>query len=349
MKTISKFQLSENTPQEVVVSWVRQHQTSLFFALTFLFSWMMYLVLSITSFENETTYQRLLGIAAFGPSLAAILISRILNSKPRKTGNGRRHLGSRQVLTALVTFLLVAGAEWWNNTWWDHASDASLVLVDALLVTFAVIVLLWSISNHSEPGSQMLGAKVERAFLLWIILALIIWPAITLAGNAIASVLHLPLSAHPTWPDQPLIPILVQSFLWALLFGGPLNEEFGWRGFALPRLQHRFSPLVASLIIGTLWGLWHVPLHFMNAYGGGAFGAILRIQEIPRAVIFTWLYNRSKGSLLVMLLLHASINTTGWFLSRSYVILFILCILFAVILCIKDRMWKKLSEERNTK
>ncbi len=349
MKTISKLQMAEDKPQEILLYWVRRHQTSLFFGLTFLFSWMIYLALSITSFENETTYRRLLGVAAFGPSLSAILISRISNSKSWETGNTRRLSVSRRILISLVIFLLVTGVEWWNNTWWDHAYDASLVLVDALLVTFAVIVLLWSISNHDEPGSQMLGAKAERAFLLWIILALIVWPALTLAGNTIASVLHIPLSTHPTWPDQPLIPILVQSFIWAMLFGGPLNEEIGWRGFALPRLQLRFSPLVASLIIGTLWGLWHVPLHFMDTYGGGAFGAIIRLQEIPVAVIFTWLYNRSKGSLLVMLLLHASIKTTGWFLSRSYEILFLLCTMLSIFLSIKDRMWERLSEEGSTK
>ncbi len=345
MKAIAKLQMAEEKPRQILIDWVRQHQTALFFGLTFLFSWMIDWALSTTSFENETTYQRLLGVAAFSPSLSAIFIQRILNSKARETANTRRLPASRWILLSLMMFLLVAGVEWWNNAWWDHAYDASLVLVDAVLVTFAVIVLLGSTSNHAEPGSHLLGAKAGRTVLVWIITALIVWPALTLAGNTIASILHIPLSTQPSWPDQPLIPIVVQSFLWAVLFGGPLNEEMGWRGFALPRLQLRYSPLIASVIIGILWGLWHVPLHFMNAYGGGAFGAIIRIQEIPVAILFTWLYNLSKGSLLAMLLLHASINTTGWFLPRSYAILFLLCTLFAIILCIKDRMWERLPKE----
>jgi membrane protease YdiL (CAAX protease family) len=79
----------------------------------------------------------------------------------------------------------------------------------------------------------------------------------------------------------------------AFLGGG--FEEPGWRGFALPRLQRRHSPLVATLLFGLLWGLWHTPPY-------GPLGFIL---PLVLAFYYTWLYNRT-GSVLLCILLHAS-------------------------------------------
>jgi membrane protease YdiL (CAAX protease family) len=126
-----------------------------------------------------------------------------------------------------------------------------------------------------------------------------------------------------------------------------LNEEPGWRGFAMPRLQSRFSPLVAILFVGTFWGLWHVPLHLMGMYYGGAWGALIRIQELPRAVLFTWIYNRTKGSLLLTILFHAAINTAGFFLPRSFPMILVVCTLTAILVAIKERMWKRSSSAGN--
>jgi membrane protease YdiL (CAAX protease family) len=144
-----------------------------------------------------------------------------------------------------------------------------------------------------------------------------------------------------------LLYAIPEYFLWFFLFGGPLNEEPGWRGFAMPRLQSRFSSLVATLILGTFWGLWHVPLHLMGMYYGGAWGALIRIQEIPRSVLFTWIYNRTKGSLLLAILFHTAINTTGFFLPRSFPMILVVCTLTATLLAIKERMWKRLPDIGN--
>ena len=162
-----------------------------------------------------------------------------------------------------------------------------------------------------------------------------------------ALALNLQLSPAPTWSTRTLLYAIPEYFIWFFLFGGPLNEEPGWRGFALPRLQSRFSPLVASLILGTFWGLWHVPLHLMGMYYGGAWGALIRIQEIPRAILFTWIYNRTKGSLLLTILFHATINTTGFFLPRSFPMILVVCTLTAILIAIKERMWKRLPSIGN--
>ena len=89
-------------------------------------------------------------------------------------------------------------------------------------------------------------------------------------------------------------PAYLQTLLLtAVIFGG--QEEPGWRGFALPRLQQRHAPLVATLILGLGWGIWHIPL-----YGPAGF-----VVPLVLAFYYTWLYNKTR-SVLLCILLHAS-------------------------------------------
>ena len=89
------------------------------------------------------------------------------------------------------------------------------------------------------------------------------------------------------------IPAYVGTFLFVATLGGG-QEEPGWRGFALDRFQARYSPIGATLLLGVVWGLWHLPL-----YGIGFVGPMMFV------FFYTWLYNRS-GSVLLCVLLHAS-------------------------------------------
>ena len=111
-------------------------------------------------------------------------------------------------------------------------------------------------------------------------------------------VMNLALAAlgqQPTWSSLlDRAPAYLQTFmLTAVIFGG--QEEPGWRGFALPRLQSRHSPMVATLILGLAWGVWHVPL-----YGPAGF-----VVPLVLAFFYTWLYNKTN-SILLCILLHAS-------------------------------------------
>jgi len=104
------------------------------------------------------------------------------------------------------------------------------------------------------------------------------------------------------------------TFIVVLLIGGPLGEEIGWRGFALPRMQPLHGPLVGSIILGLLWGLWHLPEFLVPAWadtsGGSDLLAIVKfcIFAIVSAIIFTWVFNNTKGSVLIAVLVHATID-----------------------------------------
>jgi len=95
-----------------------------------------------------------------------------------------------------------------------------------------------------------------------------------------------------------------------------LMEEFGWRGFALPRLQTRYTALNASLIIGLLWGVWHIyPSLWVNAASMGALVvpvAILGgpIEMTAYAILMTWVLNNTRGSLTMAILMHASFTAS---------------------------------------
>ena len=97
-------------------------------------------------------------------------------------------------------------------------------------------------------------------------------------------------------------------FLFILLFIG-LGEEPGWRGFALPQLQRRYTPLGASLILAPLWALWHLPL-MGNEFPWPIVPPFL-ISVFGATFMLTWLFNGSNGSVLLPMLFHATVNTIG--------------------------------------
>lgn len=104
--------------------------------------------------------------------------------------------------------------------------------------------------------------------------------------------------------------IIVPAFIYILFLGGPVGEEFGWRGYALDRLQARFNDLNSSVLLGIVWGLWHLPLFFMEDQeiyrNVPIIGFIL--DTILLSILFTWVYNNTNGSILAILLFHTTGN-----------------------------------------
>jgi membrane protease YdiL (CAAX protease family) len=97
------------------------------------------------------------------------------------------------------------------------------------------------------------------------------------------------------------------------LFSGPLSEELGWRGFALPRLQAKHPAWVSSLLLGVVWTCWHIPLFFISSETQMSIPfPIYLVLVLTLTFYITWLYNNTGGSLIVTVLAHFAFNMTGF-------------------------------------
>jgi membrane protease YdiL (CAAX protease family) len=93
------------------------------------------------------------------------------------------------------------------------------------------------------------------------------------------------------------------------------GEEIGWRGYVLPRLQAKYGALTSALILGVIWGFWHLP-KYLTHWDTVAF-AWFMVHTTMVSVLYTWLYNGTKGSLLLVTLFHAASNATGVFMPMA--------------------------------
>ncbi len=114
---------------------------------------------------------------------------------------------------------------------------------------------------------------------------------------------------------KPIVEVVPMILVLSVMAG--LGEEFGWRGFALPRLQARYNALSSSLIVGALWGIWHVPLFMAEGTSQHAWlmqgGWLLAVGGyvaycMAWSVQFTWVFNNSGGSVLLASVMHGAGN-----------------------------------------
>jgi membrane protease YdiL (CAAX protease family) len=123
----------------------------------------------------------------------------------------------------------------------------------------------------------------------------------------------------------PPLYMFIPGFIIKFFLDAGLGEELGWRGFLLPRLQARYSALVSSIIVGIVWGLWHLPLFLLEGQApyyelAQAYGLVPALLgstffiTVPWAILFTWMYNNTKGSLLLAFVFHSSQAWIGLFM-----------------------------------
>ncbi|HKV73484.1 MAG TPA: type II CAAX endopeptidase family protein [Gemmatimonadales bacterium] len=176
-----------------------------------------------------------------------------------------------------------------------------------VLVCFTpTIAALWT-QRLSEGNFRIarIGSPWPRVVLGCVLgpvvsmLGFIVVPGLLLSNGALTLVHWTALaSASVPWWSNPFN-----------LLGGPLNEEPGWRGYALPRCQERFGPLGGSLFLGGVWALWHVPLFLLAGYLTVPVWAFM-LLVVCLSVLMTWVYNISNGSLIPAVLMHAVFNSS---------------------------------------
>jgi membrane protease YdiL (CAAX protease family) len=163
-------------------------------------------------------------------------------------------------------------------------------------------------ATEGKAGARHLWRRMVqwREGWQWYVVALVGIPVISMLGFlAIPDALA---AFHPVFPQVILFLLLLLPI--EILTSG-LAEEPGWRGFALPRLQERYGPLLASIILGVLWQCWHLPLYLTDwGRDAGWLGISLDIiGNLGLTILITWVFNHTRGSLLIAILLHAMLDT----------------------------------------
>lgn len=226
--------------------------------------------------------------------------------------------GNQKVAKALGSFFMLTFAFTWF--FWLFAVLSSLNLVFSPLSSMVWVVIgahgplvasLWlTYKVVGLPGIKNLllsGFKLRMKLAWWI--TILAFP-ILLAGVAF----WITTATSNFQPDTTLLgqPLLIIPNLFFMFFlGGSFQEEFGWRGFALPRLLTLQTPFTASLILGVIWGFWHLPLFYIAGLSQSYmhFGLFL-LLTLAFSFIFTRIYIRTDYNLFSALLLHTALNTS---------------------------------------
>ena len=307
-----------------------------YLGLAYALSWIVLIPL-IRFHANEEVL--IFGIC--GPAFAAMLLSRSGVSQPDRL----RRLLWFAAATLAGWIVLIFTSEWRGTApHWPVQIKAWLIL--------PAMLPAWVISGafSKDPGIRsLLRTLVQPPNWRWPLIALLSMPAFLLLPSALAHLFGMPMQ----WPPP-------QSSAWAyaaagivkfsynLLFTAVL-EEPGWRGFLLQRLQHKYSPLLASIFVWLPWALWHAPLDF----GGWVASSLVLYLEIrvifliPLTILTTWIYNRSGGSILAAALFHAGFNTFPIllpFVPKIYALIFV----WAGYVVVKDRMWRRAALPTDT-
>jgi membrane protease YdiL (CAAX protease family) len=237
-----------------------------------------------------------------------------------------------RALRSVAVFYLLAFAVSWSIEIPQAAAARGLIhlqLPGAVGFLSPLAPMLAAMLMSVRQGGIAELKRLLRSLLVWrvapgwyavVVLGFPLLALIAVVISFLATGHHPDLSAsyvHNVFPQFPsnLSPWLL--FLPFLVFSivTTIPEEAGWRGFALPRLQRRWGPLLASFVVGSLWGLWHLPDFFYpQAVQSGISFPVFLAGTVLTSILFTWVFNATGSSLLMVSILHSSFNAADVFL-----------------------------------
>lgn len=214
---------------------------------------------------------------------------------------------------------LLVAAKHYN--WVQFSLPLPVILSVGALFFLAVLVTIGLGYGKSEV------IKILKRFLIWKVgavwyLTILIMPAISFLAVLIDNYIResrLDFSgilAYEFFGSHPNIWMYILP--WFIFTSLTNLEEIGWRGFLLPKMQGKHSALYASILIGVVWWLWHLPKYLGGA--GLLMFSLSFFDVLAKSILLTWLYNNTKGSLLLATLFHSSINTAAVFLPMATIV-----------------------------
>ncbi len=320
--------------------WIRRHQALTFFILAYTLSWSVLFLYFPFSEKDPTGGILIEPLVVFSPALMAMLISGIADPLPKYESGKPRWI-------AFIVSWLISAAVLILYAWYVYQvhEPAVVVSMSGILAVFPAWVL--SSAYARTPGIRKLFSTLlkPRGSVLWYFVVFLFFPGIPLLGMGITRLLGGQAQFYlADLAFQEAAFLLMLEFLHVFLMTGGINEESGWRGFALPRLQSRYPVIVAALIVGFFWSLWHLPIDIST---GVPVAWILenRLLWTPAfAILMSWLYNRTNGSVLAPVVFHAAMNAFGnqFSITTAGNMMFIASVIFVIVY---DRMWEKLPSE----
>lgn len=198
-----------------------------------------------------------------------------------------------------------------------------VILIMFLLATYVgpapAAFIVTGISDGKVGVKQLLRRMVQwRVNIRWYLIVILGYPLLFLAGLTVVFGTDPLKNAIQNWP------LIFTVYLPLILFGiiyPALGEEPGWRGFALPRLQVMYGPLLASLVLGSLHALWHLPAYLIpGAITDGGFDMNIFVGNslaiIAATFVWTWLFNNAKASILFAMIVHATSNACAGYIGK---------------------------------
>ncbi len=221
-----------------------------------------------------------------------------------------------------VLFFVIAFAFSWVIWLAVAAVEGELSLVHEVAVGVAAAgpslagVLCTALGEGGSGVRRLLGSLLQwRMAARWYVLSLGGPLALALTAVAFHRIL---IGSDARFRLEPSTVALIPPALIAGLLIGSLQEELGWRGFALPRLLRRWGSLRAALVLGVAWACWHVPLYAIETGGQERMPlSVFLFSVIALSVLYTWFWAVTGGRLVVALLLHSATNVAGVLLLKD--------------------------------
>ena len=219
------------------------------------------------------------------------------------------------VLFFVLAFVLTWGYFW--LIWAPLGLPASLIALGGFGPSIAAFLVL-GITSGKAGVLRLLRSMVQwRAGVQWYLLILLGIPIL----NLLAFLVVPGTFADFVAPSSRFVRVYLSEMVFSLTIGvAPLWEEVGWRGFALPRMQRLHGPVVGTIILGLLWGVWHLPFFFGPLMQTGPDATFIRasialvefsIGLTGVSVVMTWVLNNCRGSTLLAILFHAAFDSSG--------------------------------------
>jgi membrane protease YdiL (CAAX protease family) len=272
----------------------------IFIILTFSSSWLIWFISGILLRQEYFIYDSqwlFAQIGVFAPSIIACILLWV-NSNENRFNLYR--------LIFLFLLIVATGFIIKNNnptSISEFTFNSSIAIF--LVTTITIVIIIWN--KYFYLLTNKTQNKIE---VKWILGSLFFLPAVFLIGWLIVNIKGNGLQVLALQDSFiKSIQFIFIVFSMNLLLGGSMGEEVGWRGYLLPILLKKYTPVGASIILGLIWATWHLPIDLASNIGFTPFIFVFRIiWTLPLAIIFTWYFIKTNGSLLIALFLHTSVN-----------------------------------------